>query len=736
MLGREARREGRRRSSSRPTVNLHRTPIGGRNFECFDRGPACSRRASPSPTCAAVQAHRVAVVHQALRRQRHRVRAQSRSPARSTSARCARRTSCRSRTPSPLDEGGADVRSVMSSYNRAQRHVRRRAPVRCCTTCCATSGTSTASCSATGSARTRRPSRSRPGSTSRCRVRPRTAARSSSPRCAPARWPSATSTSRCAACCSCPSGAGRRLDAAGRTDESDRRLGRDARAHPPRRGRAATVLLKNDGVLPLGRPARGSRSSDRTRDAGQTHGGGSARGAPVPHPSRPLDALRDRGVDVATSRAPRSTRACRRCCAARPEPRSSSRRGGETVATTPSTACGFFWLGTPTPEVDATASGRAITGDVRARGRRRVDVRRSRRSARSRVVGRRRRRRRQLDGPSGQRVLRRRQHRGHRHRRARGRAYRATSSSSSTRTRTSVRRAAASAPSRRRPTTPFDRAVAAAAAAEVAIVVVGTNDDWETEGNDRIAHGPARSTRTSWSRAVAAVNPRTVVVLNTGLAGPDAVARRRRRRAAGVVRRARSSATGWPTCCWATPSPAAGCRSRFPSRLEDTPGVPLAIPARRPGAVRRGAVLRLPLVRRPRHRAAVPVRARPRLHDVRSSARPTVSGSIAGRRGCACRRGHQHRRPRRVDSGAVLRRAAATRATTTAAAHAAGVRQGGAGPGASTTVELTLDQRAFATWDVATHAWVVPAGAYGIAVGTSSRQLASAGSIEAGGIAG
>ena len=29
---------------SAPTVNLHRTPIGGRNFECFERGPGADRR--------------------------------------------------------------------------------------------------------------------------------------------------------------------------------------------------------------------------------------------------------------------------------------------------------------------------------------------------------------------------------------------------------------------------------------------------------------------------------------------------------------------------------------------------------------------------------------------------------------------------------------------------------------------------------------------------------------------
>ncbi len=61
----------------------------------------------------------------------------------------------------------------------------------------------------------------------------------------------------------------------------------------------------------------------------------------------------------------------------------------------------------------------------------------------------------------------------------------------------------------------IDRAVAAAAAADAAIVVVGTNDDWETEGEDRTLLGlPGDQDRLV--EAVLAVNPRTVVVVNTG----------------------------------------------------------------------------------------------------------------------------------------------------------------------------------------------------------------------------
>ena len=58
-------------------------------------------------------------------------------------------------------------------------------------------------------------------------------------------------------------------------------------------------------------------------------------------------------------------------------------------------------------------------------------------------------------------------------------------------------------------------AVAVAAESDVAIVVVGTNDDWETEGRDRdLWELPGE--QPELIRRVAAANPRTIVVLNVG----------------------------------------------------------------------------------------------------------------------------------------------------------------------------------------------------------------------------
>ena len=63
--------------------------------------------------------------------------------------------------------------------------------------------------------------------------------------------------------------------------------------------------------------------------------------------------------------------------------------------------------------------------------------------------------------------------------------------------------------------TMLDRAVEAARSADAVVVVVGTNDEWETEGNDRADIAlPGRQDELVGK--VAAVNPRTIVIVNAG----------------------------------------------------------------------------------------------------------------------------------------------------------------------------------------------------------------------------
>lgn len=69
-----------------------------------------------------------------------------------------------------------------------------------------------------------------------------------------------------------------------------------------------------------------------------------------------------------------------------------------------------------------------------------------------------------------------------------------------------------------RPPEPADligRAVAAARDADVAVVVVGTNDEWETEGEDRTTI-QLPGDQDELVRRVAGANPRTVVIVNAG----------------------------------------------------------------------------------------------------------------------------------------------------------------------------------------------------------------------------
>ena len=96
----------------------------------------------------------------------------------------------------------------------------------------------------------------------------------------------------------------------------------------------------------------------------------------------------------------------------------------------------------------------------------------------------------------------------------------------------------------------------AARAADVAVVVVS---DPASEGMDRSTLAlPADQDKLI--SAVAAANPRTVVVLNTLQRGHDAVAGQGRRRSSRPGTRARRPAPRWPTCCSATSTRPASCR--------------------------------------------------------------------------------------------------------------------------------------------------------------------------------
>ena len=93
-------------------------------------------------------------------------------------------------------------------------------------------------------------------------------------------------------------------------------------------------------------------------------------------------------------------------------------------------------------------------------------------------------------------------------------------------------------------------AASAAAAASVAVVFANLN---ESEGSD-LTSIDLGSTQDALISAVAAANPNTIVVLNTGSAVVDAVAVRRSRASSRPGTRARRTAPRSRACCSARPT--------------------------------------------------------------------------------------------------------------------------------------------------------------------------------------
>ena len=115
-LGREARSKGAQMLLA-PTVNLHRTPIGGRNFECMSEDPTLTAHLAVAYV-KGVQSERVAACI------KHFVANDTEFERMTISSELDERTLRElylvpfEAAVRPVDEGGADVRSMMSSYNR------------------------------------------------------------------------------------------------------------------------------------------------------------------------------------------------------------------------------------------------------------------------------------------------------------------------------------------------------------------------------------------------------------------------------------------------------------------------------------------------------------------------------------------------------------------------------------------------------------------------------------------
>ena len=278
----------------------------------------------------------------------------------------------------------------------------------------------------------------------------------------------------------------------------------------------------------------------------------------------------------------------------------------------------------------------------------------------------------------------------------------------------------------------MDRAVAAAAAADIAVVMVGTNDEWETEGHDRTTMDlPGR--QDELVRRVVAANPRTAVIVNAGSpvtmdwaadddpnAGPGRAHLVLRRPGAGRgARRRRCSAIADPGGRLPTTYPQA---ARRPPRLRAPPARPRQHRRRHP-ALRRGSVHGLPRLRRPRPRAALRVRSRPQLRQRRVGRADRVGDRDRSRRTVAHRHGAGQPQPAPATPPSSCRDTSrrshrgAKRPPKELKAWAKSVVAAGTTRGRSM---LEFGPDAFHHWDAATRAWIVEPGDYDLVIASSA----------------
>ena len=266
----------------------------------------------------------------------------------------------------------------------------------------------------------------------------------------------------------------------------------------------------------------------------------------------------------------------------------------------------------------------------------------------------------------------------------------------------------------------IERAVAVARTADAVVCVVGSDGQWETEGNDRESM-TLPGAQDELVHAVAAVNPRTIVVVN----------------AASPVAMPWAGDVAAVLQCWfageewgnaladvlsGDVAPSGKLPTTIPMRIEDTPAY-----AHYPGADGKvhydgRRVRRLSLVRRAADRTPLLLRSRPLVHDVRHRGSHVDADE---RHAFGADRGprHEHGRDTWRRSRAVLRRRSRVERAA-AAPGAEGVRQGrGSNPASRRTVALQLDERAFAFWDDTAHDWCVEAGEFELRIGTSSRDI-------------
>ena len=266
-------------------------------------------------------------------------------------------------------------------------------------------------------------------------------------------------------------------------------------------------------------------------------------------------------------------------------------------------------------------------------------------------------------------------------------------------------------------------AVQAAKEADVAIVVVGMNDIWESEGHDR-ADIALPGEQEELIRAVAAANPKTVVVLNTGAP----VSMDWRDDVAGIVQLwYLGQEAGNALADVLTGAVDAGGRlpTTFAKRLEDIPAM-LNYPGEN-GEVFYGEGLFMG------YRAFDKTKVEPlypfgfglsyttfSIGPVATSSTTTGSG-----RGLTVSVPVSNTGDRAGDCVVQLYVRDVESSLVRPDKELKGFKRVHLDAGASTTVEIGLDDRSFAFWDPASHDWKVEAGEFELLVGLSAADVRS-----------
>lgn len=721
-LGREARSKGAHVLLA-PTVNLHRTPIGGRNFECMSEDPTLTAHIAVAYV-KGVQSMGVAACI------KHFVANDTEFERHTISSEVDERT-MRELYLVPFEaavrstaEGGAGVRAVMSSYNRiAGTYASENAPLLrgvlrdewgfdgvVFSDWFGTHG-GAASLEAGLDLEMPGPTRYRgdallaevlAGAVSETRVD--------------------ESVLRLLQLFSW-SGVGEVSDEEITDDSSE------TRAVIRRAAIAATVLLKNDGhVLPLARTAAVALVGPNS-ERGQIQGGGSARvraNRPVPI----LGALRERGVSV-THAAGCSI--AKRLPPVRGEFEIHYLDGdGEVVASATAARLDFLWMDGPVPGVPRSAFGARIAGSftpevngewsfgltcvgaavLRVDGEVVIDL------SVAQTGG-------AFFGLGNEEV--------------RG----SVSLEAGVPATIEVEHPYRESHDMRgllvgaRPPVTGDsigEAVLAAAAADVAVVVVGTDHDWETEGEDRTSMDlPGR--QDELIARVAAVNPHTVVVINAG----SPVSMPWIDQVAGVMQiwfPGEEIGNVVADLLLGDAEPGGRLPVTLPRRLAETPAY-LSHPGE--GGLARYDEGQFIGYRWYDARGIEPLF--PFGHGLGYTDWTLQVGEVIG-----------------AEDGGVVATVSATnigrRAGSTVVQVYVAPPVGGppssprrpvrelrgfarvsAEPGQTIDAVVWLPERAFATWSVEEHGWRVPPGNYGLFAGTSSRELMALGEVVVGGSA-